>query len=379
LELGRSTLEDLVVMPSPEFWSGRRVLITGHTGFKGSWLSLWLQELGATVSGYALEPPTDPNLFSLAGVEGGMKSTLGDVNDLSFLNEQIGRESPEVVIHMAAQALVRDSYKNPVETYATNVMGTVNVLEAVRHHDSVKAVLIVTSDKCYENRQWVWPYRENEALGGKDPYSGSKACAEIVTDSYRSAFFDQPHGDGPEVAIASARAGNVIGGGDWARDRLVPDCIRAFQQDESIQVRNPTAIRPWQHVLEPLAGYLLVLERLVEEGGRYTGAWNFAPRPDNAQTVEWIVDYLVRRWPGGAAWEKDSGPHPHEAQFLKLDGSKAQALLDFSPRLALGEALDWVVDWYWAVNEGADMRRVTLDQIAAYQALTDTPSSDIAP
>lgn len=352
-------MENLVAQPS--FWQGKRVLITGHTGFKGSWLALWLKILGAEVAGYALAPPTNPNLFDAARVVDGMASIIADIRDQERLNSVVAQYRPEIVFHLAAQALVRPSYEDPVGTYAANVMGTVNLLEAVRRNGCVRAVVSVTSDKCYENREWLWPYRENDPLGGHDPYSSSKACAELVTAAYRNSFFAQ----GP--ALASARAGNVIGGGDWARDRLVPDIMRAFLAGQPVVVRNSGAIRPWQHVLEPLNGYLLLAERLWQEGQAFAEAWNFGPLAEDARPVSWIVEQLSAGWGEGAGWDHDRTVQPHEAGTLKLDSSKARARLGWRPKLALAGALDWVAAWYKAHGQGQDMRRVTELQIAEYQ------------
>jgi len=352
---------------STEFWSGKRVLLTGHTGFKGSWLSLWLQSLGAQVAGYALAPPTSPSLFEAAKVAEGMDSTIGDIRDLEQLRAVFAGHRPEIVIHMAAQPLVRYSYIEPVETYSTNVMGTVNLLEAVRGTPGVRAVVNVTTDKCYENREWAWGYRENEAMGGYDPYSSSKGCAELVTAAYRNSYFHpnkyQEHG----VAIASARAGNVIGGGDWADDRLIPDIMRAITGSRAVHIRNPHAIRPWQHVLEPLSGYLLLAQKLYEEGPNYAEGWNFGPNDEDAKPVQWIVESLTRSWGEGASWVVDNGDHPHEAHYLKLDCSKAKARLDWHPRWHLDEALEKIVDWQRVCRDGQDMREVTLQQIAEYR------------
>ncbi|MBV9772383.1 MAG: CDP-glucose 4,6-dehydratase [Gemmatimonadetes bacterium] len=351
---------------TPSFWAGKRVLVTGHTGFKGSWLALWLQALGAEVTGYSLAPPSTPSLFQLADVAGGMKSVEGDVRDLERLAATVRSEEPEVVVHMAAQSLVRQSYSDPVETYATNVMGTVHLLEAVRRTPSVRAALVVTSDKCYENREWVWGYRENEPMGGFDPYSNSKGCAELVTSAYRSSFF-RPGGSTAATAVASARAGNVIGGGDWAADRLIPDMLRAFLAGEPVRIRNPHAIRPWQHVLEPLAGYLRLAERLCEGGGDYAEGWNFGADDRESRPVSWIVERLTALWGEGARWELDAGEHPHEAHYLKLDCSKARERLGWTPRLPLEAALEWIVEWYRAYRSGDDVRGITEAQISRYQ------------
>jgi CDP-glucose 4,6-dehydratase len=361
---------------NPAFWSGKRVFLTGHTGFKGSWLALWLQQLGATVTGFALAPPTQPSLFEVAGVAQGMHSILGDVRDLPALQRAMQEAQPDVVIHMAAQALVRLSYDTPVDTYATNVMGTVHLLEAVRQTPGVRAVVNVTTDKCYENKEWVWGYRENEPMGGFDPYSNSKGCSELVSAAYRSSFFNPADHARHGVALATARAGNVIGGGDWAKDRLIPDILDAFAAGRAVQIRNPHATRPWQHVLEPLRGYLTLAQRLVEGGPAFAEGWNFGPHSDDARPVEWIVRQLATRWGTGAHWQVDAGEHPHEATYLKLDISKAAQRLPWRPVLRLDDALGLIVDWSRAKMAGADMRAQTLAQIAAYQdraqrALTD--------
>jgi len=357
------------------FWRDKKVLVTGHTGFKGSWLSLWLQKLGADVIGYALSPPTEPSLFEVAHVANGMTSVIGDVRDLEHLQRIMTEHRPEIVIHMAAQPLVRYSYKYPVETYSTNVMGTVNMLEAVRQSESVRVVVCITSDKCYENKEWLWGYRENEPLGGRDPYSSSKGCAELVIAAYRHSYFPpeayQHHG----VALASARAGNVIGGGDWAKDRLIPDIMDAIMDNRPVIIRSPNAIRPWQHVLEPLNGYLCLVEQLWMHGPKFAQAWNFGPNGENAKTVSWIVEYLTNLWGGGARWELDSAQHPHEATYLKLDCSKAKSLLGWSPRLCLPTTLEWTVKWYQGYQRNQDMRHLTETQIARYESLRVDPQS----
>lgn len=340
-------------------WRGRRVFLTGHTGFKGSWLALWLQQLGAEVTGFALTPPSQPSLFELARVHEGLNHVVGDVRDLGALQAALHAAAPEVVIHMAAQALVRPSYEDPVGTYATNVMGTVHLLEAVRATPSVRAVLVVTTDKCYENREWHWGYRENEPMGGHDPYSNSKGCAELVCAAYRSSFLAARG-----VRLATARAGNVIGGGDWARDRLVPDVLAAFGRGEAVQLRHPHAVRPWQHVLEPLRGYLMLCERLL--AGQADEAWNFGPRDDDARTVGEVVTELARLWGEGARAELAGGEHPHEAHWLKLDTSKARHQLHWMPRLTLNESLARVVEWQRRHLAGEDARTITLDQINRY-------------
>ena len=353
---------------NPQFWAGKRVFLTGHTGFKGSWLSLWLQSMGANVTGFSLLPPTTPNLFEVAHVADGMQSIMGDVRNLASLQKAMGDAKPEVVIHMAAQALVRHSYDNPVETYCTNVMGTVHLLEAVRGTPSVKAVLNVTSDKCYENREWVWGYRENEPMGGFDPYSNSKGCAELVTSAYRNSYFHPEKYKEHGVAIATGRAGNVIGGGDWARDRLIPDTMRAIVQGKPVGIRNPHSVRPWQHVLEPLSGYLLLAQRLHEDGPAFAEGWNFGPNDDDSKPVQWIVDGLTRAWGEGASWKLDGGDHPHEAHYLKLDCSKAKTRLPWQPRWSLATAIDQICVWHKAHIAAADMQAMCLHQIKQYEA-----------
>lgn len=349
------------------FWNGKRVFVTGHTGFKGGWLCLWLQQLGAQVTGFALPPSTSPSLFDVARVSSGMESIFGDIRDFAQLSDELRKAGPDIVIHMAAQPLVRYSYANPVETYATNVMGTVHLLEAVRACDSVRAVVVVTSDKCYENREWVWGYRENEPMGGYDPYSNSKGCAELVTAAYRSSYFNSQAFDRHRVAVATARAGNVIGGGDWAADRLIPDMIRAIDRGEPVRIRNPLAIRPWQHVMEPLSGYLLLAEMLYLHGSRHAEAWNFGPEDSDARPVQWIVEKLTSAWGEGASWMRDASPQPHEATFLKLDCSKAKSALQWSPRWGLDEAITRIAEWYKAFAMHKDMHAITLSQIDAYQ------------
>lgn len=352
----------------PNFWSGRRVLITGHTGFKGGWLALWLQSLGAEVSGFALAPPAGPNLFEAARVDAGMAaSTLGDVRDPGAVTACLTAAKPEIVLHLAAQPLVRLSYDEPVETYAVNVMGTVHLLDAVRRTPSVRAVVIVTSDKCYENREWLWGYRESEAMGGHDPYSSSKGCAELVTSAWRRSFFPPERYGEHGVAVASARAGNVIGGGDWAANRLVPDAIRAFLAGEELVLRNPQAVRPWQHVLEPLSGYLRLAERLCRDGVAVADGWNFGPNSDSEQTVGTVVERLAALWGPDARWRIDSdGTHPHEAGLLALDSAKARNRLGWAPRWSLDRALDASAGWFRDWHAGADMRTVTLNHIEIY-------------
>jgi len=356
-------LENLI---DKTFWHGRRVFLTGHTGFKGGWLSLWLQSLGAEVTGYALPPPSTPNLFEVAGVADGMHSIIGDIRDGAAVKQAMAAAQPEIVLHLAAQALVRHSYAEPAETYAINVLGLVNVFEAVRATRGVRAVLNVTSDKCYENKEWVWGYRENDRLGGYDPYSNSKACAELVTSAYRNSYFNHARHAEHGVALASARAGNVIGGGDWARDRLIPDMMRAIEQGQPVLVRNPAAIRPWQHVLEPLSGYLQLAHRLHKDGIAFAEGWNFGPHEGDAKPVAWIVDRIAKTWGNGASWALDGAEHPHEAHYLKLDCSKAHAELGWRPRWNIEQAIDHIVEWHKAREQGVDMRETTLAQINAY-------------
>lgn len=354
---------------NPAFWRGKRVFLTGHTGFKGSWMSLWLQSLDAEVTGFALAPPTQPSMFEEARVAAGMRSVLGDIRDLGSLQKAVQSAKPEIVIHMAAQPLVRDSYVNPVETYATNVMGTVHMLEAVRQTPGVKAVVNITTDKCYENREWVWGYREDEPMGGHDPYSNSKGCAELVSAAYRSSFFSSNTYAQHGCALATARAGNVIGGGDWAKDRLIPDIIRGFELNQPVLIRHPDAIRPWQHVLEPLRGYATLAEHLFEQGARYAEGWNFGPRDEDSKTVGWIARRMVEMWGSDAQWHTTSGVHPHEAHILKLDISKARSRLGWHPLLGLEEALQLTVDWARERRAGSDVRQLTLAQISGYQKL----------
>lgn len=350
---------------NPDFWHCKRVFLTGHTGFKGGWLSLWLQSMGAEVYGYALNPPTEINLFSVAEVGKNMASSvIADIREADRLSQAMQSAKPEVVFHLAAQPLVRYSYVQPTETYAVNVMGTVNVLEAVRQTLGVRAVVNVTTDKCYENREWAWGYRENEAMGGLDPYSSSKGCAELVTSAYRRSFLE-PAG----IALASARAGNVIGGGDWAADRLVPDFLRAMDAGKILEIRSPQSTRPWQHALEPLAGYLLLAERLYTDGMTFAEGWNFGPVDEDAQPVRWIVERLAEMRKD-VKWQCDEKPQPHEANYLKLDSSKAHTQLGWHPRWRLRDALEKTLQWHEAWRRAEDMRSVTLAQIADYQSTT---------
>lgn len=352
-----------------EFWRRKKVLITGHTGFKGSWASLWLQSVGAEVIGYALAPPTQPSLFEEAGISEDMTSIIGDVRDVDGVKRLFEEHRPEIVIHMAAQSLVRYSYREPVETFTTNVMGTLNILEGIRSIDTVRAAVMITTDKCYENRELARPFREDEPLGGYDPYSSSKACAELLIASYRNAYFPPEKYSRHHTAVASARAGNVIGGGDWAEDRLIPDMMRSFKNNEPVQVRNPSAIRPWQHVLEPLSGYFELTEKLYDGGADYGEAWNFGPHSKDAKTVQWIIERIVQELGDDARWSIDDGDHPHEANYLKLDCAKARARLSWQPKWRLEEALNKTMDWYKAELAGADMKALCLTQIDEYAAI----------
>lgn len=353
---------------NPKFWSGKRVFLTGHTGFKGSWLSLWLQEMGAIVKGYSLSVPTTPSLFEGANVGQGMTSEEGDIRDFARLRQSIHDFQPEIVFHMAAQPLVRLSYDEPIDTYSTNVMGTVNLLEAIKQVGGVKAIVNVTSDKCYENREWVWGYRESDPMGGYDPYSNSKGCAELVASSYRQSFFNadryQEHG----CALASVRAGNVIGGGDWAADRLIPDLLKAFGEGNSVEIRNPHATRPWQHVLEPLSGYLLIAEKLYLDGPDFAEGWNFGPKDEDAWPVEKIVSQVAQLWGDGAHWSLCKDIHPHEAHYLKLDCSKARISLSWTPIWNLETTLTKIVNWHKAWLNDEDIRSHTIDEINQYMA-----------
>lgn len=351
-------------------WAGRRVLITGHSGFKGGWLALWLHSLGADVTGLALPPPTRPSLFEAARLGAIIRHVEADVRDLDAVVRTVADARPEVIFHLAAQPLVRLSFRQPVETYAANVMGTVHVLEAARQVSGVKAIVAVTSDKCYENREWPWPYRENEAMGGHDPYSSSKGCAELVISAWRRSFFAE---QGP--LLASGRAGNVIGGGDWAEDRLLPDLIRSFERGVSPLIRSPRSVRPWQHVLEALHGYMLLAQRLLQGDASFADGWNFGPSDDDARPVSWIVERMRQAWgDNGMAALPDGGSHPHEAGLLRLDSSRARTALGWQPVLRLEEALEWIAAWHKALGAGADARSLCLDQISAFQARTSVPS-----
>jgi CDP-glucose 4,6-dehydratase len=348
---------------NPSFWKGKKVFITGHTGFKGSWLSLWLQDMGAVVKGYALAPNTNPNLFTQANVAQNMDSEIGDITDLNHITDSMMAFNPEVLIHMAAQPLVRLSYQEPVLTYATNVMGTVNVLEAARKCTNLKAIVSVTTDKCYENKEWPWGYRENEPMGGHDPYSSSKGCAELVTAAYRKSFFN----DENSAFLASARAGNVIGGGDWSADRLIPDILKAFEKNGPVIVRNPMSTRPWQHVLEPLSGYLVLAQHLFEEGSSFAEGWNFGPKDEDCKSVSWILDKMVENWGNGAKWELDKNNNPHEAEYLKLDCSKAALKLNWYPKWNLEYTLESIIKWHQNYIAQENVQEQCLLEIALYQ------------
>ena len=369
MEQREGAVEDVVARKG--FWNGKRVFLTGHTGFKGSWLSLWLASKGAVVRGYALDPGTEPSLFAEAKVAEVVEDVRGDIRESARLEPAMQEFKPDVVFHMAAQPLVRYSYDDPIGTYETNVIGTARVLDSVRRTPSVRAVVSVTTDKCYENKEWLWGYRETDPLGGYDPYSSSKACAEIVSAAYRQSYFPVSEYAKHGCGVATGRAGNVIGGGDWALDRLIPDLVRAFVKGEPAAVRRPLAIRPWQHVLEPLHGYMLLAEHLMsDDAAEYATAFNFGPADDDAKPVEWIANRMVQSWGGGASWEYDNASFVHEAGYLKLDASRAKAELGWRPKLQLGEALDWLVAWYKAQAAGEEMRSFTEGQIRQYQELS---------
>jgi CDP-glucose 4,6-dehydratase len=350
-------------------WQGKRVFLTGHTGFKGGWLALWLARLGAEVRGYALDPATDPNLFTAARVGAIVDDLRGDIRDAATLQSAMRSFAPEVVFHLAAQPLVRASYDDPILTYETNVIGTARVLDAIRRSSSVRAVVCVTSDKCYDNKEWPWGYRESDPLGGYDPYSSSKACAEIVAAAYRQSYFPVAKLSEHGVALATARAGNVIGGGDWSADRLIPDLVRGFLSGQPVRIRRPNAIRPWQHVLEPLHGYIRLAEQLLARDPRFATAYNFGPSDDDARSVAWIAEKMTGFWGNGAKWVLDADPGAHEAGYLKLDASRARADLGWTPHLRLETALEWLVQWTRAWHSGADMHAFTLAQIEAYESL----------
>lgn len=350
---------------SSEFWVGKKIFLTGHTGFKGGWISLWLHSLGAELFGFSLEPPTTPNFFSVANLESiFVKSSIADIRDANALNKSMQQANPDIVIHMAAQPLVRKSYLDPIETYSTNIIGTINLFEAVRKSSSVRAVVNITSDKCYENREWIWPYREDESMGGYDPYSSSKGCSELISSAYRRSFFQDA-----KIGLATARAGNVIGGGDWAKDRLIPDFFRSLESGDTLIIRSPNAIRPWQHVLEPIAGYLMLAEKLFINGTDFSQGWNFGPSYDDARTVEWIIKYLSDSNPN-FSWNLDKNPQVHEANCLRLDSSKANIYLNWIPKWNLSIALNKILEWNSIYREGGDMLNYSLSQILAYQQTT---------
>ncbi len=344
------------------FWKGKKVYLTGHTGFKGSWLSLWLQKMGAFVKGYSLDVNTTPSLFKIANVVDGMESEIGDVRDLKKLTKSMSNFSPDILIHMAAQPLVRFSYLNPVDTYTTNVIGTVNVLEAARKCPNLEAIVSVTSDKCYENKERDLGYKENEPMGGYDPYSSSKGCAELVISAYRKSFFSTEK----TASLASARAGNVIGGGDWAEDRLIPDILRAFENSQKVLIRNPLSTRPWQHVLESLSGYLVLAQELFLNGDKYAEGWNFGPKDEDCKQVSWILDNMANLWGDNAKWCLDKNNNPHEAVFLKLDCSKAANKLKWKPKLKLQETLKLIIDWHKSYLKGDDLKKKCLIEIDRY-------------
>lgn len=348
---------------NPHFWRGKRVFITGHSGFKGSWTSLWLQSLGANVKGYSLEPPTKPSLFVEANVGENMISEFGNINDLSTLKSSMRSFNPEILIHMAAQPLVRLSYNEPIETYMTNVIGTANVLESARVCSNLKAIVSITTDKCYENKEWSWGYRENEPMGGHDPYSSSKGCAELVISAYRNSFFNA----NDNAFLASARAGNVIGGGDWSPDRLIPDILKAFEKKKSVKVRNSLSTRPWLHVLEPISGYLVLAEKLYSEGESFAEGWNFGPKYEDCKSVGWILENMAKKWGNGAHWELDNKNNPHEAEFLKLDCSKAAQKLNWKSKWSLEETLDLIVIWHRNWLSGENIKQQCLQEIYNYQ------------
>lgn len=347
---------------SREFWAGRRVFLTGHSGFKGGWLALWLSELGAEVRGYSLAPGTEPALHDCVRLGERVAGQFADIRDPEQLTQSLLAFRPEVVLHLAAQPLVRESYRSPAQTYATNVTGTLNVLEAVRQCDAVRAVVVVTSDKCYENREWMWPYREQDALGGHDPYSSSKACVELLCASWRQSFLRERG-----VALATARAGNVIGGGDWADDRLLPDILRTWTAGQTLTVRYPGAVRPWQHVLDPLQGYLLLAQALLEQGQAMAQAWNFGPDSEGTASVGEVVQGMAKAWPGEARWQVESNAQPHEAGLLTLDSSKARQQLGWRPRWNLEQALQRTLQWHRAWRDGQDMQQYSRAQIADHE------------
>jgi len=356
---------------NPSFWKGKKVFLTGHTGFKGSWLSLWLNLHGAKVRGYALKPPTQPSLFDEAKLGSHVDSVIGDIADLNRLRRAAEDFQPDIILHMAAQPLVRLSYEQPVETYRTNVLGTVHILEVARAMKNARVLINVTTDKVYENREWKRAYREEDRLGGWDPYSNSKACSELVTDSYRKSFFSKDS----RLSIASARSGNVIGGGDWAKDRLIPDLVRAFSAKQEAVIRYPQAVRPWQHVLEPLHGYLTLAEAMWSGKNKFDGAWNFGPPPQLSKPVAWVADRMTHIWPGEARWKLAGGKHFHEAQNLTLNSRKSQSQLDWQSSLSIQQTIDWICEWYIARLDGQPVSSVTEKQIRRYEELIQAKCS----
>ena len=359
----KSTLENLVTMRTVNncFWEGKRVFLTGHTGFKGSWLSIWLTEMGALVKGYSLRPNTEPNLFDLANVAHGIKSEFGDIRNYNDLKLSLESFSPEIILHLASQPLVRESYEDPLGTYETNVMGTANLLQASRNLTDLRSIVIVTTDKCYENKEWEWGYRENEAMGGYDPYSSSKGCVELVTSAFRRSFFRSTR-----VAIASARAGNVIGGGDWSKDRLIPDVLKSYNEGKQVVIRNPKSTRPWQHVIEPLSGYLILAEELYYNGQAFAEPFNFGPRNEDCQSVESILNYINKNWRDCPGWRLDEESNPHESRALKLDISKAKDRLDWAPKWNLESTIKRIIDWNNAFIRQDDMRKFCINEIKSY-------------
>jgi CDP-glucose 4,6-dehydratase len=348
------------------FWRNKKVFLTGHTGFKGGWLSTWLSEMGSNVTGYSLLPNTEPSFYSKLNVSSIItESIIGDIRDFNNLKNKIMKSQPEIIFHLAAQPLVRSSYYDPITTYSTNVMGTVNLLQIIRDVSSVKVVVVVTTDKCYENNNWVWGYRESDPLGGSDPYSNSKACCELVVDAFRKSYFmSLPRSEG--LAISTARAGNVIGGGDWSNDRLLPDAFHHFEKDKPLPIRNPNAVRPWQHVLEPLSGYLTLAEAMYNNQDAFSSAWNFGPYDDDCKSVREVVNTVIDNWPTAASWFKDETNQPHEAQLLKLDCSKAHTSLNWKPKWSLQIAVSKSVSWHQAQNNNQDMLTYTINQINEY-------------
>lgn len=365
MEIKHGSLEELVM--NPNFWKHKKVFVTGHTGFKGSWISLWLQDLGATLAGFSNTIPTNPSLFEVANIEVGMKSIIADVRDLKKLKEEISNFEPEIVIHMAAQPLVQSSYDNPLETFSTNVMGTVNLFEAIRTSNSTKVVINVTSDKCYEEKELLRGYKETDPIGGYDPYSSSKGCSELITSAYRNSFFKKNSDN--SIALASVRAGNVIGGGDWAKNRLIPDIMRGILKNESIKIRNPSFIRHWQHVLDPLNGYMILAERLWNDGEKYSESWNFGPVENNAKPVSWILEKFNQYWKNEIKWELDSKEFNHENKFLKLDSTKSKTKLDWMSKIDLELAIKLIVEWYTKFQNGENMKNVSKEQIRFFSKL----------